>query len=176
METPSATFRVLAVVLFVAFAIQLASASPIVLNFDSLPAMPNVTEAIPSADQLSNLYLSTYGVSFSSGSPYVAVVDVGFGVTTSGSNDIGGSTPTGFLHLQQCVPHYRNAPLIPAILPENGVTDFVSLRGDLQGSAQNVTLDAYDVNGNLLASDMTADVGGETLSISTPGIHSDSIS
>jgi hypothetical protein len=54
-----------------------------VLNFDDLPAMGNfVGTTIPQYAQLSTLYRFTYGVTFSSGAPYVAVVDLGFGHAT----------------------------------------------------------------------------------------------
>jgi hypothetical protein len=52
------------------------------------------------------------------------------------------------------------------------VTDFVSVRGDLQGEGQSITLNAFDVEGNLMASFTTTNVGGAILTVSTPGIHS----
>jgi hypothetical protein len=151
---------------------QLTSASAVTLDFDSLPSMDYHAGApIPVAAQLSTQYLDTYGVSFTSGSPYVAVVELFPGHATSGSNGIGNSTPGGIL------TYDRQYPIIatffnPAHPHSPGVTDFVSLRGDLNGTPQYlVTLNAYGVNHMLIASVTTADVGGETLSIAAPGIH-----
>jgi hypothetical protein len=68
------------------FATPLASASTIVLNFDDLSAMGfGAGTPIPVSAQLSTLYRNTFGVSFTSGSPYVAVVNLGFGHATSGT-------------------------------------------------------------------------------------------
>jgi hypothetical protein len=152
---------------------ELTSASTMTLNFDGLPSMDyNAGASIPDAAQLSTQYLTTYGVSFTSGSSYVAVVDLGVGHATSGTNGIGGSTPDGILTYAQQNPITATFfdPSNPTVV---GTTDFVSLRGDLAGtSTQLVTLNAYDVNNQLIATFTTADIGGETLSVAVPGIHS----
>src|SRR5262249_29871651 len=57
-------------------------------------------------------------------------------------------------------------PSVPA------VTDFASIRGDVNGSSNTLTMQAFDINGNLLGSDTQPDVGGETVQLSIPGIHS----
>jgi hypothetical protein len=152
---------------------QLASASTITLDFDSLPSMDyNAGASIPDAAQLSTQYLTTYGVSFTSGSSYVAVVNLGVGHATSGTNGVGGSTPDGILTYAQQYPITATFfdPSNPSVA---ATTNFVSLRGDLRGSpSQLVTLNAYDVNNQLIATFTTADVGGETLSAAASGIHS----
>ncbi|PZN70784.1 MAG: hypothetical protein DM484_27915 [Candidatus Methylumidiphilus alinenensis] len=154
------------------FFYESATAAPIVLNLDSLPGMSFwCCSAIPSANQLSTQFLPTDGVSFTSGSSYAAIVDLGLGHATTGTNGIGGSTPTGILTYDRENPITATffSPSNPSV---NAVTNFVSLRGDNYGSGLNVTLNAYGLTGNLLASYTTVDVGGETLSISVQGIHS----
>ncbi len=151
---------------------HMASASIITLNFDSLPSMPFQSgAAIPVAAQLSTQYLESYGVSFTSGSPYVPVVNLGFGHATSGTNGIGGSTSAGILTYNQQYPIIATF-FNPAHPNAPGVTDFVSLRGDLVGSGALVTLNAYGVNHKLIATFSTVDIGGEILSVAAPGIHS----
>jgi hypothetical protein len=147
-------------------------AEPIVLDFEGLTAMPHtsIQTPIPLQARLSDAFLPIHGVKFSSGSPYVAVVDLGLGHATSGVNGIGGSTPTGLLTYDRMYPIVAsffdpNNPSMPA------VTDFVSVRGDLAGDGQSITLNAFDVNGSLIASFTVPDSGGATLSISAPGIH-----
>jgi hypothetical protein len=144
-----------------------------VIDFEGLAAMLflDINDPIPPSAQLSDAFLFTHGVKFSSGSPYVAVVDLGVRHATSGTNGIGGSTPKGAL------TYDRNFPIVVSFFdPRNpsrrAVTNFVSVRGDLQGEGQSITLNAFDVDGNLIASFTTTNVRGATLTVSTPGIHS----
>jgi hypothetical protein len=70
----------------------------------------------------------------------------------------------------------RHFPIVMSFFdPSNpsmpAVTNFVSVRGDLLGSGQSITLNAFDVDGNSIASFTTTDNGGTTLSVSAPGIH-----
>jgi len=150
-----------------------ARAQLVVIDFDGLSAMPffDIQNPIPANARLSDAFLLTHGVRFSSGSPYVAVVDLGVGHATSGTNGIGGSTPTGALTYDHHFPIVVSF-FDPSDPTQLAVTDFVSVRGDLHGAGQSITLDTFDVNGNLIASFTTTDVGGATLSISAPGIHS----
>ena len=134
--------------------------------------MPNAIVSIPVASQLSDQYLSTLGVSFSSGSSYVAVVNLGQGHTTSGFNAIGGSTSGGLLTYDAGFPIVAtffdpNDPATPA------TTDHVSLRIDFAAtSGRNVTLNAFNLHGQLIDSFVTPDIGGATLQVSALGIHS----
>jgi len=127
---------------------------------------------ILSTSQLAGQYLSTYGVKFSSGSAYVAVLELGAGHATSGVNGIGGSTPDGLVTYSPDFPIVATFwdptnPSVPA------VTDFVSVRGDLIPNGPPITLEALDLNGALLASDTEFDnFGGTLLSCSVAGIHS----
>src|SRR2546422_11571484 len=60
-----------------------------------------------------------------------------------------------------------NNPAVPA------TTDFVSLRIDLvPTSGLNVSLNAFDANGQLIASSTTPDSSGAVLQVAIPGIHS----
>lgn len=169
--------RMLMVVLM-SLACQLAprggAAAPIVLDFEGVGAMNYLPYGvpIPSAARLASQFLSTVGVQFRSGSPYVAVVALGVGHATSGVNGLAGSTATGLLTYDGSAPLVASffdptAPLIAA------TTDFVSVRLDLQGtSGLSVTLRAFDVHGALLAAVTSPDVGGATLHVAMPGIHS----
>jgi hypothetical protein len=150
-----------------------ARAELMIIDFEGFGAMPysDIKSPIPPSARLSDAFLFTHGVRFSSGSPYVAVVDLGVGHATSGTNGIGGSTPTGVL------TYDHNFPIVmsffdPSDPSRPAVTDFISVRGDLRGERQSVTLNAFDVDGNLITSFTTTNVGGEALSISAPGIHS----
>jgi hypothetical protein len=150
-----------------------ASADPIVLDFEGLSGMTFFSgNPIPAASQLSDQFLTTFGVRFSSGSPYVAVVNLGLGHATSGINGIGGSTPGGILTYAPANPIIAEFfdPFNPT---QPATTDFVSLRIDLLGgSGLFVTLEAFDVDGNLLASQTLPDIGGATLQVAAQGIHS----
>jgi hypothetical protein len=144
----------------------------IVIDFEGLDAMTFFSgNPIPDSARLSDAFLPTHGVRFSSGSPYVAVVDLGVGHATSGTNGIGGSTPAGVLTYDRQYPIVISFfdpgnPSVPA------VTDFVSVRGDNGGSGLPITLNAFDVEGNLIASFTTVDAGGATLTVAAVGIHS----
>ena len=150
-----------------------ARAELMIIDFEGFGAMPysDIKSPIPPSARLSDAFLFTHGVRFSSGSPFVAVVDLGVGHATSGTNGIGGSTHEGLL------TYDKNFPIVVSFFDPNdpsrpAVTDFVSVRGDGRGEGQLITLNAFDVDGNLIAFFTTTNVGGETLSVSAPGIHS----
>lgn len=149
-----------------------AVAATNVIDFEGLSSMTYWQgNPVPSAAQLSNYFLSTLGVSFSSGNNYVAVVALGTNHATSGVNGIGATDGNGFLTYYK--PHSIVAeffdPQNPSVM---GVTDFVSLRGDLWGNGLTITLNAFDVSGKLIDTFSTLDTGGEVLRVSAPGIHS----
>ena len=148
-------------------------ATSILLNFEDIPGMPNAAGSpIPVASRLSNQYQSTAGVTFSSGSSYVGVLFMNPGDAPSGSNVVGGSTLSGNLTYDGAFPitatfSVPGSPSIPA------VTDFVSLRVDqFVADVRTLTLNAYDINGTLIATYSVPDQGGPTLQVSAPGIHS----
>jgi RHS repeat-associated protein len=143
------------------------------LDFEGIPAAPSFIEGstIPANDTLSDRFLTTDGVTFRSGSgvPYIAVVDLGFGHATSGTNGIGAMQSSTILdYATPIIAEFflPNDPTTPA------ATDFVSIRADNIGDGRTIFLDGYDANGVLLATTSAVDVGGETLTLATPGIHS----
>lgn len=149
-----------------------ALAQPILLNFEDIPGMTNApNSAIPAASRLADQYLAAHGVRFSSGSPFVAVVVHGAS-TPSGTRIIGGSTPVGALTYQSTFP------LVATFFDPTGTTPMVvsvvSVRGDLAPVAGTKTLQAFDVDGQLIASDTQQDSSTPPLmvSTSTPRIHS----
>jgi len=112
----------------------------------------------------------SHGVSFSSDADYVALVNLGSGHATSGGAGIGGVTAANILK-------YHSAVIITFTMPGDptipAVTDSVSIRGDnFPNSSGSATMEAFDVNGALLASVAVPDAAGFTLSISTANIHS----
>jgi hypothetical protein len=148
-----------------------ANADPVVLNFEDHASMDYVSGTVISESaKLSDDYLSSFGVVFSSGDPYVAVIRLGTGHATSGSNGLGGSN-AGKLAYSVSYPIIATFfdPTQTTVL---GVTDFVSLRTDYWSDGGSMTLKGYDVLGQLIATDTATDTGGVTLSLSVPGIHS----
>ena len=163
---------IIAIVTFSGIGATPAMAQRVVLDFEGLKGMTFWSRSpIPPESRLSDAFLRTYGVQFSSGNSYVAVVENGIDHAVSGKNGIGGATSNNMLTYDSQIPVVARFfdPANPAIA---GVTDFVSARGDLWGSGLPVTLKAFDVNGNLLTEASTSDSGGETLVVSSPGIHS----
>jgi hypothetical protein len=168
---PRVLLRMLVAGLLVLVA-QPASGDTVVIDFEEFYGMFSwAGEPIPEEARLSDQLAATYGVVFSSGAPYVAVVALPEGAAPSGVNGIGGSTPDGILTYDRMWPVVftfvdPGNPTMPA------TTDFVSVRGDLWGdSGMDVILNAYDIDGHLVDSDQQYDSGGETLSVTGPGIH-----
>jgi hypothetical protein len=131
---------------------------------------------IPGQSQLSN-QLSSLDILFTSGNPYIAVVNLGTGHATSGINGIGGSTPESGL-----LTYYQSFPIRVSFFDNGNIsapmtTDFVSIRGDNQTtSGFPVWLYAFDLNGNVIGSDTKDDIGNVgvalMLTVLAPGIHS----
>ena len=143
----------------------------------ALTAMANIPgSSVPLAAQLSTQFLSTLGVSFSSGAGYVAVVYHDATYTPSTPNVIGGTSLGGTLDY--------GAPINAAFFigtTTAATTNYVRVLGDLipLGSG-TVTLSAFDLLGNLLGSVSDNDnypLGqGPVLALSIAGIHSVSFS
>ena len=178
MSMPRSSFRQIQYVSVIAVLLSLTvitqtHAAPIILSFENIPGMPNAAGSpIPAASQLSNQYQPIFGVSFSSGSPYVGVLYMAPGDAPSGSNVVGGSTISGNLTFSSAYPIIATFtqpgnPSLPA------TTDFVSLQVDrFSAAVRTLTLNAFDINGNLLATSTAPDSNGPTLQVSMPGIHS----
>ncbi len=144
-------------------------AQPLLITFEQVPGMGNSPGAtIPAPSRLSDFYLASHGVRFSSGSPFVAVVIHG-GNTPSGVQVIGGSTATGALTYQS------SNPIDAAFFDSTGTVPYVvstvSIRGDLQPIAGTKTLEAFDLNGNLIRRVTEQDSFPNPLAIAAPGIH-----
>ncbi len=166
---PQVSKLILALAAVTALGLGTPSAKADTITFDSLSAMTNsVGTPVPVSARLSNQLLSS-GVRFSSGSDFVAVVNLGSGHATSGVNGIGGVNSAGQLS-------YFSPVTVTFFLPSDSaiqaVTDFVSIRGDMFPIAGAITLQAFDINGNLLGSVTRPDSVGTILSLSVAGIHS----
>lgn len=145
----------------------------VVLSFDELPGLyPYYPPAlVPEANRLSNQYLTTHGVAFSSCSPFVSVMLLGSGHTSSPPNGLVGSRESGYFTASAECPIV--AKFFKPSDPSTKVTvSYVSVRTDLLGgSPLPTTLKAYDVNGTEIGSVTKPDTGGVVLSLSMPGIH-----
>jgi hypothetical protein len=134
----------------------------------SVSAMSNSPgSSVPSGSEISNQYDSD-GVLFSSSSPFIAVVGIG-GSSASPPNGIGGVTSDGLLSYADPITFTFVAP--GTTTP--GVTTNVSITADASGiPGQYATLSAFDINGHLLDAQTLNDIGGETWTIDSAGIHS----
>lgn len=141
----------------------------VVLTFDTLAAMSNSPgSTVPALNRLSNQYATTLGVSFSSNSNYVAVVNHG-SQTPSVPNIIGGTSATGTLSYLSPIRVVFSDPANPS---GAATTSFVSVRGDLIPVAGSATMKAFGLDGTQIGSVTANDVaGGLLLSLSMSGIH-----
>jgi hypothetical protein len=118
------------------FAALATSVQAVFVNFDSFTGMNYLSgNPIPASARLNNQLLASHGVRFSSTAGYVAVVELPSGSAVSSPNGIGGSTAGGVLTYNSDDPiwitfHTNGDP------NSLGVTDFVSIRGDLWGGGQ----------------------------------------
>jgi hypothetical protein len=151
------------------------AASPslaITINFDNLSGAMTfyAGNPVPSQARISNQFLETSGVSFSSdssGNSGVALVNLGFGHAVSGSNGIG-AIKNGILSYSDPIFASFFMPSNPAI---KAVTNFVSIKPDRwPDPTRSLLIEAFGVDGNLLGSFSAQD--SSTLSISATGIHS----
>ena len=150
-----------------------ANAALISLNFEDLPAVDLLAGTPVEADsQLHNQFLTSYGVSFSSGteSNYAAIVHLGPGAT-SGVNGVGSVDNSGLVR-------YTSPLEISFFDPNNSTilatTDFISIRGDFDATNPGtfILMTAFDRYGNEIGSQYSLDAGGTTLSLSMAGMHS----
>ncbi len=101
------------------------------------------------------------------GAPYAVLIDLGLGHAVSGTNGIGPANASGDLDYTLNLDIFLVVPgtTTPA------VTDSISIRGDEISIPGNVIFDAYDLDGNLIASGTAPDTPGGTYALSAPGIH-----
>jgi hypothetical protein len=165
----------------VAFSLAAAAHATTMITFEELPngltAMVNTPgAAVPTDSQLTNQYLASNGVSFTSLAGYAALVNHGLGnPTASVPNIIGGTTANGALDY--------NAPITISFFDVNNnsvvaVIDTFKIQGDwFPLGSGHVFATAYGAAGNVLASTSDTDdkvfgVSGPVLQFSITGIHS----
>ena len=146
-----------------------ASAQPILLNFEDIPGMGNFPGlVVPGASRLADQFLASHNVRFSSGSPFVAVVVHGAN-TPSGTRIIGGTNASGQLTYQPAFP------IVARFLDASGTSprgvSVASIRGDLSAIPGTKTLEAYDVNGQLLDVDTQQDSSTAPLLVESPAAN-----
>ena len=145
--------------------------NPVLIDFESLRGMSSSPQAAPECALLSDQLTLTHGVSFRSTGAAVAVVNLGTGHATSGTNGIGG-VASGSLNYSAPIeitlsfPGYRDVP---------ATTDYLSVRVDLLRAGPSVGLTAYGLDGTVLASTNVGDTGGRVVALAVPGIHRVSI-
>jgi hypothetical protein len=165
------------------------SAQAVTLNFDSLNGMVNkpiwpfpsppparyaVAATVPNESRVSDQFLASDGVVFSSDRPYIAVVDITTGDISpnhapSVPNAIGGVANNGKLSYSAPIIGNFFLPSDPSV---KATTDFVSASTDTRGIRGLVLLEAFGTEGQLLGSTSAIDLNGPILSLSLPGIHS----
>ncbi|RYG44867.1 hypothetical protein EON79_13970 [bacterium] len=148
--------------------------APTTLNFDDLPSVSHFagTEITDEA-KLSDRYLNTLGIVFSSTPGYVSVTNLPQGDAPSSPNGISGATADGR------VAHGQADPIVisffdPKNPTEKAVVKSFSCAKDNDGIAsQNIVATAYDVNGEVIAVSTTPDTLGAIVSVSStvPAIH-----
>src|SRR5438067_842749 len=126
---------------------------PVLVDFESFPGMfLESPTPIPVASRLSNQLLSTSGVLFSSGSPYVPVVNLGAGHAISGTNGIGAATAAGTLTYNVSSP-ITISFFDPQHTSVPATTHFVQVKGDMDPVVgPSATLSAYNLQGQLITS------------------------
>lgn len=152
-----------------------------IITFEELPggltAMANAPgAAIPTNSQLTNQYLASDGVSFTSLAGYAALVNHGNGnPTASIPNIIGGTMPAGALNYSAPITISFFDVANTSIM---ATTDTFKIQGDWfpLGSGQ-VFAEAFGLNGNSLGTTSDTDnkvfgVSGPVLQFNINGIHS----
>ena len=165
---------------FVAATLFMVASQATTITFEEsvgLTAMGNSPGSpVPTSSQLTNQYLASDGVSFTSLASYAAVVDHGVGnPSASVPNIISGSTSDGVLNY--------DAPItisffLPANTSTGAVTSFFKIQGDyVPLGSGGVSAQAFGISGNLLGSvsdtdDKPTGLAGPVLFFELAGIHS----
>jgi hypothetical protein len=140
------------------------------IDFEGLGAMTNSPGlAVPASAWLSDFYLASHGVRFSTRTlPFVAVVTLGAAHATSGTLGIGGVTAGG--QLAYDAPFFVEF-FNPANTSQMATTSSFSIRNDLHPIGGTMRLRAFDAMGALLGSADFDDTIGNVLSLAFPGMH-----
>ncbi len=157
-------------------------AAATLITFEEMPsglvAMPNAAIVVPAQSRLTNQYLASHGVSFTSLAGFAALVDHGFGFpTASVPNIIGGTYANEVLNY--------TAPITISFFDVantsvKAVTDAFKIQGDWYPFGPgfgSIFATAYGPSGNVLGSTSDTDdkpfgVSGPVLQFNFPGIHS----
>ena len=140
---------------------------PILVDFDTFRSMSFHPQPVPADARLFTQIQASHGVAFSSLDGSVAVVSLGVGHATSGSNGIGGISG-GSLNYSAPISISFTIPNHPEI---TATTDFISIRLDDLGGGTPVRMSAYGLDGTLLAQTTVTDVGGRVIAMTQPGTH-----
>ena len=144
---------------------QITGMTPMSQFLDGIPVDPDSSAG---SSRLGTQLQLSDGVTFSSDADYVALIHLG-NQATSGVVGIGGVTAQNILKYDSPIIITFTTPGDPTI---PAVTDSVSIQGDLQPGSGSAMMEAFDVNGGLLATATVPDSAGFTLAISTANIHS----
>lgn len=145
-------------------------AADITVDFDSYAAIPFAPGTpVPAEARFDGELQNDFGLTFGSTLNWVAVVDLGPGHATSGNNGIAGVNADNVVDYGAPIQVIFTYPRHPVTL--QATTDFVSIRTDLLGGGPPISLRAYDLAGNLIASDSQPDSGGAALTVRAPAIH-----
>lgn len=149
-----------------------AQLTPITVDFEVVNGVTPgaISGQVAAASRLSDQLQTQYGVTFRSAEkPYVALVRLGAGHATSGTNGIGSVNAADAMAYSTMTITFTvpGNPSVPA------VTDQVSLRGDRFAAAGTASMEAFDVNQVSLGKVTVSDVsGGLVLVAAKPNIHS----
>jgi hypothetical protein len=150
---------------------RIGGSALVTLDLNPLAGMPNIANAVvPLGSRLSNQFLYTDGILFSSGAAFAAIVNVGSSVAPAGHNAVMSVAPNNRLSLTGTYP-IRGTFYSPSNGTTPAVSDYVSIQADLIGGTGNAVLTAFGLDGSVLATRSAPDVGGESISVSVPGIH-----
>ncbi len=161
---------------------MVVSVDATVVTFEEMPggltAMPNAAVVVPAESRLTNQYLASHGVSFTSLAGFAALVNHGFGFpTASVPNIIGGTDVNGVLNYTQPLTISFFEAANPSV---KAVTDNFKIQGDWYPFGPgfgSIFATAYGPAGNVLGSTSDTDdkpfgVAGPVLQFNFPGIHS----
>jgi len=157
--------------LFLSLLILTINANAAFIDFESFAddAMGNNPGAtIPQDSQISDQFLTSDGVLFSSGNSFLVAVNLGLGGTPSGVVGVGGSTAVDG-NLTYSGEFFRAEFFKNS---NRGVTNFVSILGDSIPDGSEGTFSAFDINGTLLGSDSQIDIGNNVFELRFAGINS----